>query len=240
MLATIFTLITDPGAYYAFEVSDAVGRSIVIALLVGSVAAWSIMIEKGMSLHKAKKESAKFLALFRNGQPLVTYIKESDQNPSPVARIYEAGAEKLLEFYNLPPEQILMAKEAPTVQLTGAQMDALRTVLECEVSDQIQILEEKIGMLATAVSASPLFGLFGTVWGIMYAFCSLAAQGKADIAALAPGIAGALLTTVVGLIVAIPSLLGYNMLTLLIRSVTVYMDNFVEEFMSRLKLEQLN
>ncbi len=240
MLSTVFTLMTDPGAYYAFEVSDFVGRAIVIALLVGSVAAWSIMIEKGLALNKAKKESEKFLKLFRNGQPIVTYIKESDKSPCPLARIYESGAEKLLEFYNLPPEQILMAREAPKVKLSGAQMDALRTVLEGEVSNQIQILEEKIGMLATAVSASPLFGLFGTVWGIMYAFCSLAAQGKADIAALAPGIAGALLTTVVGLVVAIPSLLGYNMLTLLIRNVTVYMDNFVEEFMSRLKLEQLD
>ncbi len=240
MLATIFTLMTDAGAYYAFSVSDFVGRSIVIALLVGSVLAWSIMIEKGLSVNKAKKESEKFLKLFRNGQPIVTYIKESDKSSSPLARIYEAGAEKLLEFYNLPPEQILLAREAPKVKLTGAQMDALRTVLEGEVSDQLLILEEKIGLLATAVSASPLCGLFGTVWGIMYAFCSLAIQGKADIAALAPGIAGALLTTVVGLVVAIPSLLGYNMLTLLIRSVTVYMDNFVEEFMSRLKLEQLD
>ncbi|MDD3118356.1 MAG: MotA/TolQ/ExbB proton channel family protein [Victivallales bacterium] len=240
MLATVFTLMTEAGAYYAFSVSDFVGRSIVIALLVGSVVAWSIMIEKGITLKAAKKESEKFRNVFRNGQPIVTYIRESDKSQCPLARIYEAGAEKLLEFYNLPPEQILVARDAPKVKLTGAQMDALRTVLEGEVSSQIQSLEDKIGWLATAVSASPLFGLFGTVWGIMYAFCSLAIQGKADIAALAPGIAGALLTTVVGLVVAIPSLLGYNMLTLRIRSITVYIDNFVEEFMWRLKLEQLD
>ena len=112
--------------------------------------------------------------------------------------------------------------------------------MEREVSDQILILEEKIGLLATAVSVSPFFGLFGTVWGVMIAFCGVAAKGRADISALAPGVSGALLTTVVGLLVAIPSLIGYNLLTITIRKITVYMDNFVEEFIAKVKLEQLN
>ena len=71
------------------------------------------------------------------------------------------------------------------------------------------------------------------------AFCGIAAAGKSDFTALAPGVAGALLTTVAGLVVAIPSLVGYNMLNSMIRSLTVMMDNFAEEFMVRIKLEQL-
>ena len=71
------------------------------------------------------------------------------------------------------------------------------------------------------------------------AFGGIAQQGSADISALAPGVSGALLTTVVGLTVAIPSLIGYNLLTFNIRKLTVYMDNFVEEFMAKVKLEQL-
>jgi biopolymer transport protein ExbB/TolQ len=74
----------------------------------------------------------------------------------------------------------------------------------------------------------------------MMAFCSIASQGRADISALAPGVSGALLTTVVGLLVAIPSIIGYNLLTNTIRKVTIYMDNFVEEVMARIKLEQLD
>ena len=72
----------------------------------------------------------------------------------------------------------------------------------------------------------------------MVAFCSMAMQGRADIGAMAPGVAGALLTTVVGLLVAVPSLIGYNLLTNTIRQITVSMDNFVEEFMAQIKLEQ--
>ena len=112
-------------------------------------------------------------------------------------------------------------------------------MLEREVSGQIQELETRIGLLATLVSVSPFCGLFGTVWGVMLAFCGIAAAGKSDFTALAPGVAGALLTTVAGLIVAIPSLVGYNLLTATIRNLTVTMDNFTEEFMVRIKLEQL-
>ena len=101
------------------------------------------------------------------------------------------------------------------------------------------MIEERIGMLATAVSLAPFLGLFGTVWGVMIAFCGVASAGSANIQALAPGVAGALLTTVAGLVVAIPSLVGYNFLTQMIRKITVSMDNFSESFMARLKLEQL-
>ena len=86
---------------------------------------------------------------------------------------------------------------------------------------------------------SPFCGLFGTVWGVMMAFCGIAAAGKSDFTALAPGVAGALLTTVAGLVVAIPSLVGYNLLTGTIRQLTVMMDNFTEEFMVCVKLSQL-
>jgi biopolymer transport protein TolQ len=72
----------------------------------------------------------------------------------------------------------------------------------------------------------------------MMAFISMAVQGRAEISGMAPGISGALLTTVVGLLVAIPSLIGYNFLSNYIRQLTVYMDNFVEEFMAKIKLEQ--
>ena len=73
----------------------------------------------------------------------------------------------------------------------------------------------------------------------MMAFCGIAAAGKSDFTALAPGVAGALLTTVAGLVVAIPSLVGYNWLTGMIRDLTVTMDNFTEEFMVCVKIAQL-
>ena len=125
-------------------------------------------------------------------------------------------------------------------KLSEAQYNAIEAVLISEVSGQEIELETRVGFLATMVSVSPFLGLFGTVWGVMLAFCGIAAAGKSDFSALAPGVAGALLTTVAGLVVAIPSLIGYNLLTSTIRNIATQLDNFSDEFMARIKLEQLS
>ncbi len=224
------------GAFYAFDTSDVMGQSIVLLLLAGSVATWSIMLDKYLELHRARKLSENFLTGFHKAECITAprLISAAAHDPGPVARVYAAGAETLLEFYGSRD-----GEPVPARLLTTAQREAIRTVLDNAVSDQILVLERRVPFLALAVSVSPFCGLFGTVWGVMLAFCGAAKVGRADIAAIAPGVAGALLTTVVGLIVAIPSLVGYNILTGSIRQTTVYMDNFVEAFMTRLGLEQL-
>jgi biopolymer transport protein TolQ len=87
-----------------------------------------------------------------------------------------------------------------------------------------------MGLLATAVTAAPFLGLLGTVWGVMDAFKAMAASGTVTLSEVAPGISGALLTTVVGLLVALPSLIGYNLLTNQMKRICLAMDNFAEEF----------
>ena len=124
--------------------------------------------------------------------------------------------------------------------MNATEIDVVRASLEQAVADQILELERKMIFLATAITISPFLGLFGTVWGIMLAFTDLAIMGKADIQTLAPGVSGALLTTVLGLLVAIPSVVGYNIITSLIKATIVQMDNFVEEFIVKLKIEQLS
>ena len=94
-----------------------------------------------------------------------------------------------------------------------------------------------MGLLATAVSAAPFLGLLGTVWGVMDAFSGMADSGSAALSAVAPGISGALLTTIIGLIVALPSMIGYNLLSSKIRHIAVQMDNFSQEFVSRISNE---
>jgi biopolymer transport protein ExbB/TolQ len=168
-------------------------------------------------------------------------MRESLHDAGPIGAIYSEGVEKLLEFYENGTNGMInmSGAGAQPVKLSAAQFEAIEAVLERAVSHQIQELEKRIGFLGTLVSLSPFCGLFGTVWGVMMAFCGIAAAGKADFTALAPGVAGALLTTVAGLVVAIPSLVGYNILNGTIRNLTVAMDNFTEEFMVELKLEQL-
>ena len=229
--------------YYAYKNSDAVGRSIVVFLVVGmSALTWTIMLDKLLSLLKAKRLSMRFLFRFRENTRHVassSLVRDADGDPSPVARVYNAGVEKLLEFYEQAQDSNVISSHVVPVKLSEAQFNAIEAVIEREVSMQIEQLETRIGTLATLVSLSPFCGLFGTVWGVMMAFCGIAVAGKADFTALAPGVAGALLTTVAGLVVAIPSLIGYNYLNGMIRSQTVQMDNFTEEFMARIKLEQL-
>ncbi len=242
MTAFFTVCLADASPYYAFQQSDGVGKGVVLLLFLGSILTWTIMIEKGISLYRAQKASEVFIRLFRNKKYPLSLLRDSEQNISPVARVCENGIKRLLDFHKISKEDATLygAGQIPRQNLSSAEIEAIRTALEREVSDQILAIEDKIGLLATAVSVSPFFGLFGTVWGVMMAFCSIASQGRADISALAPGVSGALLTTVVGLLVAIPSLIGHNLLKVTIRKIIVYMDNFVEEFLAKIKLEQLD
>ena len=234
------TMNSGSGIYYAWVHCDVVGKLVVLLLFLGSIITWTIMIEKGISLYRAKRATMLFIYLFREKQYPLALMKKSEQIKSPVSKVYQNGAQELLTFYELPPEfaELYGTSKHPHQKLTTAQIETVRSSLERGVTDQVLLLEDKLGILATAVSASPFFGLFGTVWGITMAFAALAVQGRADMSALAPGGRGALITTIVGLLVAIPSLIGYNLITVTIRRITVSMDNFVEEFMAKVKLEQ--
>lgn len=236
-------LLADAGVWYAFDNSDAMGKGIVVLLFLSSMLAWHIMLEKGLTLYRAQKLSERFAAAFTSQPGMTSVLRDGMENPCPVAQVYISGMEQLLEFYGQTAEEVRsnapMRDGRGPRKLSPAQLDAVATAMEREISGQIFVIEKRIGTLATAVSLAPFLGLFGTVWGVMIAFCGVASQGSANIQALAPGVAGALLTTVAGLVVAIPALVGYNIMTQMIRKITVSMDNFSETFMAKLKLEQL-
>jgi len=241
MIYSNYIILADASdAIYAFGTSDIVGQSIVVFLFFGSILTWTIMVEKALVLRQAKSSSLDFIRMFRNENSVMKLLSRSEKLPGPVSSVYQSGVAELLEFYDIPAEfaDQYGTSKYPEKKLSTAEIETVRSSLERSVSDQILQIEDKIGLLATAVSVAPFFGLFGTVWGVMVAFCGMAANGSSAISAIAPGVSGALLTTVVGLLVAIPSLIGYNLLTNTIRQVTVYMDNFVEEFMAKIKLDQ--
>ena len=218
---------------YAFTNSDVLGKLIVIILIVFSVITWCIMIIKGAGLKSARNDSDAFLSKFRAKRNPLSFSDRIEDEPSPAARVCEAG-------YRRIDQMNIIQQDGTRRALTFTEIDIVRATLEQAVADQILVLESMMLFLATAVSTSPFLGLFGTVWGIMLAFTELAMAGKADIQTLAPGVSGALLTTVAGLLVAIPSVIGYNILTSRIKSTIVHLDNFVEEFIVKLKIENLN
>ena len=231
------------GVRYAYWTGDAFSKGIVVILLIISVIVWAIMIDKRLELKKGRQLSKDFGRSARKSRQLVTpeLYNAAVICGAPLQRVYIAGARKLVEFYGMnPPDKLSPNSQVAPTRLTTAQREAVRTVMDNTVADQLLILEERVPHLALAVSISPFIGLFGTVWGVMMSFVAAAMVGSADIKTLAPGISGALLTTVIGLLVAIPSLVGYNIITNNIRKTTVLLDNFVDEFMTRLALEQLD
>jgi biopolymer transport protein TolQ len=122
-------------------------------------------------------------------------------------------------------------------------MEHVKRTLERAVAQEALRLESGLILLAIAVSGAPFLGLLGTVWGVMSAFghvaMKAAAGGKADLATMAPGVAAALVTTVAGLLVAIPSMFGYNWLVHHLRVFTVELDNFAQELASKMETEYL-
>ena len=224
--------LADTSLYYAFRNSDVLGKGIVIVLFLFSMITWCIMADKGIGLKCALRDCAAFLEKFRSKRDPMTFADRIEEEPSPAARVCEAAYLRISQMNVTLPNGASRA-------LSFEEIDIIRATMEQAVADQIIVLEGKMIFLATAVSISPFMGLFGTVWGIMLAFTELAIAGKADIQTLAPGVSCALLTTVAGLLVAIPSVIGYNVITSQIKSTIVHLDNFVEEFIVKLKIENI-
>src|SRR5258707_12631964 len=123
------------------------------------------------------------------------------------------------------------------VSLKG--MEHVKRSLENTVAQESLKLESGLILLAIAVSGAPFLGLLGTVWGVMSTFGGIPQAGTASMAAMAPGVAAGLLTTVAGLLVAIPSMFGYNWLVHNLRVLTVELDNFAQELVSKIESEYL-
>lgn len=225
---------------YAFTTSDFFGKSVVIILMGGSVFAWSIMIAKTREFRKARENARRFLGAYRReGHPLSLYM-QGHKFAGPLSTIYSQSCEAVLEDVGARahPSKTLLSGSAHTpasIHLSPFEINTARKVSERTAMDLGAILEEDMGLLATAVTAAPFLGLLGTVWGVMDAFRSMAASGTVMLSEVAPGISGALLTTVVGLLVALPSLVGYNLLTSQMRRICISMDNFAEEFTNDLE-----
>ena len=126
----------------------------------------------------------------------------------------------------------MRANGTPTV-LSAASLDAIRAALDAALVRENQRLNSQIVLLTIAISGGPFLGLLGTVVGVMITFAAIAAAGDVNVNSIAPGIAAALVATVAGLGVAIPSLFGYNWLASQIKNIAADMQVFADEFITR-------
>src|SRR4051812_13678883 len=223
------------GLLFAFEHATVAGKLVLSFLLVGSIFSWSIMITKLRVVRFARQQSARFHAAFKKDrQPLRLFENNARFPGSPLFNVYRAGCEELTFHLLGSPEvdETFRARLEGAEKITPAQMGAVKVAMERAVGETALQLESQMILLATAVSGSPFLGLLGTVWGVMDTFTDVAVAGSPSLASMAPGVSGALITTVTALCVAIPAMFGYNFLVTSIRAITVEMDNFAAELAS--------
>jgi biopolymer transport protein ExbB/TolQ len=151
----------------------------------------------------------------------------------PLFMVYQAGSGELDGRLKTPDG----TERRRQISLKG--MEHVKRSLETSVAQESLKLESGLILLAIAVSGAPFLGLLGTVWGVMSTFGHVAMQQSATLTAMAPGVAAALITTVAGLLVAIPSMFGYNWLVHNLRVMTVELDNFAQELASKIETEYL-
>lgn len=230
------------GMIYAWNVSNTAGKIIIILLVVASVFSWSVMVTKFLFIRQARRQNARFLRRFRDSRhPLEIYEQGTRFGASPLAAVYTSGAREL-SFHLLGSsvvDETYRSRLSDAPQIDATAMGSVRSALERAVGEESLKLEANLILLATAVSGAPFLGLLGTVWGVMDAFTGVAIAGKANLAALAPGVSGALITTVAGLLVAIPAMFGYNFLITTLKAMMVEMENFAAECASDFEHQHL-
>jgi biopolymer transport protein TolQ len=229
------SLIAAGGLLFAFEHATIAGKLVLLLLAIVSIFSWSVMITKLRVIQFARKQNARFLAAFRQDrQPLRLFEKNARFPGSPNFNVYRAGCQEMTFHLLGSPEvdETFRARLDIADKISPAQMGAVTAAMERAVGETALELESQMILLATAVSGSPFLGLLGTVWGVMETFGDVAQAGTASLTAMAPGVSAALITTVTGLLVAIPAMFGYNFLVTTIRGMIVELDNFSAELAS--------
>jgi biopolymer transport protein TolQ len=208
---SVWTLVLD---------ASPIVQVVVGLLLFASIASWAIIIAKSQVISRSRRQAEKFETAFWSGGDLATLYRNVEikgRAGTGLQSVFESGYSEFSRLRQLgtPVEQ----------QLPGA-----RRAMRVAQLRELDRLEKNLALLATVGSTSPYVGLFGTVWGIMSAFHNLGNVQQATLAAVAPGIAEALITTAVGLFAAIPAVVAYNRLADQVSRLELRFDTFIEEF----------
>jgi biopolymer transport protein TolQ len=209
---SIFTLISS---------SDIIGKSVILMLLAASIWSWTIIFDKIFRLIQVKKKMLAFETIFWSGgvlDHLYESIKRSANNPL------------ALIFVSAMDECKSLSTKGLSEALKISHKERILSSMYLVQNREIEQLEKSLNFLATVGSSTPFIGLFGTVWGIMHSFQSIAASKNTSLAVVAPGIAEALLATAIGLFVAIPAVIFYNYFI----SRVTFINNKIEDFISEL------
>ena len=207
---------TDFSLWSLFIRADFIVKSVILMLIGCSIYSWAIIIEKFKLFKKINLESEEFEEKFWKSKSAESFYNSLPANiKNPMALLFKDSMKTLL-------------KSKTKSNLT----EKISNVLEANIEKQISTIEKGFTFLATVGSTAPFIGLFGTVWGIMNSFQSIAISRNTSLAIVAPGIAEALFATALGLLAAIPAVVAYNKFNSDSKKYTQKLENFSKRFLS--------
>ena len=211
--------------------TDAWAVILICALML--VVAIYVMIVKTVLVIRADKANRGFLHRFRSAKRELLKLgldgQAAQHAESSLFRLYSAGVREL----NKRDIGTHADEHEDRKSISGASLNAIKAAVDADMVRESHRLNSQMVLLTIAIAGGPFLGLLGTVVGVMVTFAAIAAAGDVNVNAIAPGIASALLATVAGLVVAIPSLFGYNYLASRIKNISADMQIFVDEFITR-------
>ncbi len=216
--------------------TSAFGIIVLISLTFMSLVSWLIIFNKWHLFRAVQRAGDSFLQSFERSRKLADSIGQAKSHSlSPLSNIYMAGYKELDELRQARNEGgQLQPSQQP---LRDEEYELIEMTMERTATEEISKLESRVIFLATTASAAPFMGLLGTVVGIMDSFWAIGEQGSASLAIVAPGIAEALLATIVGLGAAIPAVIAFNWANNRIKSFNNNADNFILAFLVRARKE---
>jgi len=220
----------EPGLVTYFLQANFAGQIIIYALAFFSLLAWTIMFGKFFELRRLRLWNLGFQEKLHE-QRSVLDLPDGFRIPAGVP--YALLLQEAVDAY----WRVNARRGEADERLVAARLDHAENALQRAVANLSLGYESSMVFLATIVTGAPFFGLLGTVWGVMDSFGAVALQAVATLQTLAPGVSGALLTTVAGLLVAIPSVFGYNYLLSRVKLMITELENFASALADRIELE---
>ena len=209
---------TDFSLIQLFLRADFIVKSVIIILIAASVYSWALIFEKYKLFKKIDKSTTSFEEKFwksRSAESFYNTLTNKDKDP--IATIFQSAMVELIKTKS---------------KSTSVQSARVNRVLEISADKEIKLIERHFTFLATVGSTAPFIGLFGTVWGIMNSFQSIAISRNTSLAIVAPGIAEALFATALGLLAAVPAVIAYNKFNSDSKRYSGRIENFSKRFLS--------
>jgi len=209
---------TDFSLIQLFLRADFVVKAVIIILIAASVYSWALIFEKYKLFKKIEKSTTSFEEKFWKSRSAENFYNNlTNREKDPIANIFQSAMVELIKTKS---------------KSSSVQSARVSRIIEISADKEIKLIEKHFTFLATVGSTAPFIGLFGTVWGIMNSFQSIAISRNTSLAIVAPGIAEALFATALGLLAAIPAVVAYNKFNSDSKRYSARIENFSKRFLS--------